>query len=453
MRRFRFLFAGLTASVVVLGGAADAWARAGGGSGGFGGGRGGGGGHGSFFILYFLFSHPILLVFVALGIGVFVFLGWVQSVRYRARRRERVRQVELAAAEASEDDAAFSVDVVLEQAARLFTDIQSAWDGRDRTRLADLVGSDLMAEWTRRLDDFDRRGWHNRVAVVSGPRVAYVGLVNREDDGDDRAVVLVEAGLRDIVEDRHGRRIMRNDSESEIRRVAEYWTLCKRERDGGWMLLSIEQGSEGDHHLVEPVVATPWADTERLRDQSLVEGAVTDKLPEGTKVSEIASIGYEGDARAEALDLSLADARFAPDVLEVAVRRALAAWAEAVDGSDRDLAALASPEALRELLHPGDARANTRVVVRSPRVRSVTIEDLEASAEPARMTVAVEVEGLRYIEDRDTTEVLAGSQSRPTRFTERWAFSLDGSAADPWRIVDAAVARTAGPAQLGSPQR
>lgn len=69
------------------------------------------------------------------------------------------------------------------------------------------------------------------------------------------------------------------------------------------------------------------------------------------------------------------------------------------------------------------------------------------------MTVAVEVEGLRYIEGRDTTEVLSGSQSRPARFTERWAFSLDGSAANPWRIVDAAATRTAGPAQLGSPQR
>lgn len=450
MRRVHFLSTGLATSIVVLTGAADAWARAGGGSGGFGGGRGGRGGGGSFFFLYFLFSHPILLAIVALGIGVLALLGWVQSVRYQARRRERVRQVELAAAEASDDDAAFGVDVVVEQAARLFTDIQSAWDGRDRTRLADLVGVDLMAEWTRRLDDFDRRGWHNRVAVLSGPRVEYVGLVNREDDADDRAVVLVEAGLRDIVEDRHGRRIMRSDAESEARRVAEYWTLGKRERDGRWMLLSVEQRSEGDHQLSEPVVATPWADTARLRDQSLVEGAVADQPPGGTKVSEIASIGYEGDARAEALDLSLADARFAFDVLEVAVRRALAAWAEAVDGSDRDLAALTSPEALRDLLHP-DAREDTRVVVRAPRVHSVTIEELDASAEPARMTVAVEVEALRYIEDRDTTEVLAGSQSRRTRFTERWAFGLDGSAADPWRIVDAAAGRDAGPARLGVP--
>ena len=452
MRRTHVLLTGLIAHLVVLAGAADAWARAGGGSGGFGGG-GRGGGHGSFFILYFLFTHPVLLVVVVIGIGVIAFVGWVQSVRARARRRERVRQIELAAAEASEDDAAFSVDIVQEQASQLFRDVQSAWDGRDRTRLADLVGDDLMTEWKRRLDDFDRRGWHNRVAVVSGPVVEYVGLVNREADADDRAVVRVEATLRDIAEDRHGRRIMRSDSESETRQVAEYWTLCKRERDGSWMLLSIEQGTEGDHHLVEQVVPTPWADTERLQDQSLVEGAVADQLPEGTKVSEIATVGYQGDARAEALDLSLADARFAPDVLEVAVRRALAAWAEAVDGSDRDLAALASPEALHELLHPGDADANTRVVVRAPRVHSVTIEDLDANAEPARMTVALEVEGVRYVEDRDTTEVLAGSQSRRTRFSERWSFSLDGPAANPWRIVDAAAARATGPAQLGAPPR
>ena len=42
------------------------------------------------------------------------------------------------------------------------------------------------------------------------------------------------------------------------------------------------------------------------------------------------------------------------------------------------------------------------------------------------MSVEVDIEGRRYIEDRDTTAVLAGSQSRPTKFTEHWTFALDG---------------------------
>lgn len=444
MRRFRSAFVFLAVAAFVVEGSAEAFARAGGGSGGFGGGHGGGGGGGSFFVFYFLFSHPVLLVIVAIVVAGFGFVGWVQSVRYRGRRRERVGQVELAAAEASEDDEAFAVDSVRRQAGRLFGDVQAAWDRRDRARLADLVGTDLLVEWNRRLDDFERKGWHNRVEIVTGPSVEYVGLVNRAEDSEDRAVVRVEANLRDIVEDSRGRRIMRSDSEAETRVLAEYWTLCKRERDGRWMLLSIEQRAEGDHHLSEPVVPTPWGDTVRLRDEALVEGAVAEQLPAGTKVSEVASISYDGDARAEALDLSLADGRFAPDVLEVAVRRALAAWAEAVDGSDRDLAALASPEALRELLHPGDTGDATRIVVRAPRVRAVTIEDLDASADPPCMTVAIETDGLRYTENRDTTDVLSGSQSRPTRFTERWTFGLDGPAANPWRIVDAAAAPVPG---------
>lgn len=432
------------AAAVLLGHAATAHARAGGGSGGFGGGRGfggggGGGGHGGgFFVFYFLFSHPILLAVVAIAVvGSMLYTG-AQSARYRARREARVRRVELAAAEASEDDAAFAPDAVRARAATLFREIQVAWDRRDRTRLGALVGPDLLVEWRRRLDDFERRGWHNRVGVAAGPTVEYVGLVNREDDRDDRVVVRVQATLRDWVQDRAGRRIVHNDSESDTRGVAEYWTLGKR--GGDWVLLSIEQRAEGDHQLDEGLVATPWADTERLHDAALVEGAAADRLPAGVTTAEVASVGYEDDARAAALDLSLVEGRFAPAVLEVAVRRAIAAWAEAVDGSDEDLAALASPDALRDLLHPGDPSGQTRLVVRGPRLGEVTIVDLDSDVEPPRMTLAFSAEGRRYVEDRDTTTVVSGNPSASTRFSERWTFALDGPDANPWRIVDAAAA-------------
>jgi predicted lipid-binding transport protein (Tim44 family) len=437
MSRSRHVLVPLAAAGLAVLWATDAYARAGGGSGNYGGGRGRGGN--SFFFLYYIFSHPILLLMILIGIGGFMFVSRTQSVRYQGRRRERVRQVELAAAEAAEDDPAFEPERVSEQAHRLFADVQTAWDRCDRARLADLVGRDLLVEWNRRLDDFDRRGWHNRVEVLAGPRIEYVGLVNREADRDDRAVVRVEAQLLDIVEDSRGWRIMRSDAESSTRAVAEYWTLGKREGDGSWMLLSIEQRAEGDHHLAGPLVPTPWADTAALREQALVEGAVADGLDPEMKVAEVVSIGYEGDAHAQALDLSLVDGRFAPSVLEVAVQRALAAWAEAIDGSDRRLAELATPEARREMLHPGYAGDAARVVIRAPRVRAVTIEGLDAHAEPPRLTVAVQVDAVRYVEDRDTTILLSGSQSRPTRFTERWTFGLDGPDANPWRIVDAAA--------------
>ena len=61
----------------------------------------------------------------------------------------------LAAAEAAEDDPAFAADRVNSEAAALFKNIQLAWDGRDRPRLRELIGGDLLVEWERRLDDFD----------------------------------------------------------------------------------------------------------------------------------------------------------------------------------------------------------------------------------------------------------------------------------------------------------
>jgi predicted lipid-binding transport protein (Tim44 family) len=430
---------GLLAAALLAVGAAPALAAAGGGSAGFHGGGGGGGGHGKLFILLWLVTHPIALAVVLAVVLVFAAVSWTQSAANRARRSKRVRRVELAAAEAAEDDAAFSPDVVREQAVTLFKDIQTAWDARDRGRLAEMVGPDLMVEWSRRLDDFDRRGWHNRVSVAAGPEVQYVGMTNRAEDRDDRVVVRVEATLDDVVQDRYGNEIHHDGSTTTRRHLAEYWTLAKREGDGRWMLLSIEQRAEGEHHLADELVVTPWDDTARLRDEALVEGAAADKLPEGVRAAEVASVSYEHDARAAALDLSLVDARFAPDVLEVAVRRVVAAWAEAIDGSDAALERLSTPEALRELLHPGDPSGQTRLVVRAPRVLGVTIESLEVEPEPPRMRLAVRAEGRRYVEDRDTTQVVSGSRSAVARFTESWTLALDGEDANPWRIVAAAA--------------
>src|SRR3954470_15275949 len=198
----------LTLTALLALSSAPAYAAAGGGSSGFsGGGGGGGGGGGKLFILLWLITHPIALGLVLIVVACFALYTYVQSARYQARRHKRARRVELAAAEASEDDAAFDPDTVRDQATRLFKDIQGAWDQRDRTRLADLVGPDLMVEWKRRLDDFDRKGWHNRVFVKLGPEIEYVSMTNRAEDRDDRVVVRVEATLQDYVENAAGQRI------------------------------------------------------------------------------------------------------------------------------------------------------------------------------------------------------------------------------------------------------
>ena len=416
---------------------------------------GGGGGRGVGF--YILIQLLIRIAVLGHGLGALVLIGlallYVLFTRVvphahsswsargssgrRARRRvaERRRRVETAAAVAADEDEAFAPDVVNANATALFKQIQASWDRGDRTALTKLVGPDLLVEWERRLDDLDRRGWHNHVEVLGEPTVEYVGLNHRGDTNSDSVTVRVEAKLRDYVTDRLGNHLKRAGRLTDTVRVREFWTLQRRE--GRWVLVSIEQGAEGAHVLEQDIVADALSDEKGMRDEALIEGANADAVPEGTRIAEVADLDFEGDARAAALDLSLADGRFAPDVLEVTARRAATAWAEAVDGDDARLRSIAHGRAVRDLLHPDDPSQTTRLVVRGPQVRRIHIQKLDAGAQPPTMTIEVELHGRRYIEDRDTTAILAGSQARATTFTEQWTFSLDGDARQPWLLAAA----------------
>src|SRR3954453_18780214 len=363
------LFLALTLPATALagaGGGTSGFGGGGGGGGGFGGGGGGfsgGGGTagGGFSIIGFA-----VIIVIVLG---FTIVSWIKresiARAYRRRRAQRADRVRAAAAEASEDDAWFASDAVTADAERLFRDVQAAWDARDEAALQRMIGPDLHVEWTRRLRDFARKGWHNRVEVHGPVQIEYLGLVNREDDTQDRVCGRITSTLRDYVVDGQNRTITLNNSgSSQYRTGAEWWILA---RDGeGWRLVSIEQDAEGHHLLDDEIVASPWSDEGALRDEALVEGAQADAVPEGVRIADVADLDFDGDPRAAANDLSVADGRFAPDILEVAVRRAAAGWAEAVDGDDAPLEAVASPEAVRALLHPdGD---DTRLVVRGPRI-------------------------------------------------------------------------------------
>jgi predicted lipid-binding transport protein (Tim44 family) len=395
------------------------------GGGGFGGGGGGtGGGGGGIGLAFFLL---FAAVFVIALIG-----SLVAAARLRRRRRERVHRVVLAAAEAAQDDPAFAAERIAGDAAALFAGIQEAWDARDRARLRELIGGDLLVEWERRLDDFDAKGWHSRVQLVTDPMVEYVGLVNREADEEDRVVVRLTTPLDVWVETGAGAKMYKTGKSGPRVVFAEYWTLAKH--DGRWMLVSIEQDAEGAHHLTDEIVASPWADS-RLHDDALVEQAVADAVPDGFAPADAATVDFAGTAREEALDLSLADARFGPDVLEAAVRRATAAWAEAVDGEDASLERVASTAAIDGLLYAGDAARATRLVVRGPRVEAVTIERVDATAQPPRMEITVRVRGRRYREDRATAAIVEGSRDHERSFAERWIFALDGTNDAPWRLA------------------
>jgi predicted lipid-binding transport protein (Tim44 family) len=408
-------------------------AQAGSGSSGFGGGGGGGGGGFGGGASRSGEGDPLVAVVVFGLFGIFLLYLAIHSIRYRRKLRERDREVRTASAEAAEDDTYFAADELERHAVALFGAAQMAWDARDRDGLARLVGPDLLVEWERRLDDFDQKGWHNRVEVMGDPTVLYVGITNREDDDEDRAVVRIEAKLKAYVEDGAGKRVMRDGEKDELMTLVEYWTLARS--NGAWMVQSIEQRTEGDHHLDGQIVPSPWSDEQRLDDESLTELAVADGLPEGFTTVDLAQLDFDGDARAQALDLSLADPRFAPDVLEAAARRAVEAWTGAVDGDDAALQRIASAEAVAGLLYAGDATRATRLVVRGPRVKRIRIAGVQLEQVPATMTVEVELGGQRYVENRDTAAVVSGSKESATTFTERWTLALDGPADAPWRIV------------------
>lgn len=449
LRLLRLLSATLVALLLT---ATTALAAAGGGSSGFsGGGGGGGGGFGGGG-----FSgggggtttggSPIVILIIFLLVGGFFVVAAISAAmnvrRYRKRREERVRRVHLAAAVAADDDPMFEPDAVRESAERMFVAAQHAWDARDYETLEQLLVPDLMVEWRRRLEDFRRKGWHNRVEVLQIRSIEYLGLTNREGHHEDRVTVRICARLRDFVVMRNGMVLKRNEETSDTVELVEFWTLAKRHDGSGWIVASIETDAEGQHVLDAEIVASPWSDERRMQDASLLEVAAMDKLPEGVSTADVARLDYAGNGRAAALDLSLVDGRWAPDVLEASVRRAVAAWAEAVDGADSDLLDVATPEAAQELLHPGDRSGRTRLVIRGPIVQQLTIVSLDPNVTPPTMTVEAQVRGRRYIEDRDTAAVLHGSKQTETTATERWTLALAGPDDRPWQVVDAAAVTT-----------
>ena len=174
-----------------------------------------------------------------------------------------------------------------------------------------------------------------------------------------------------------------------------------------------------------------------MRDEALIEGAVADAVPHGTSIAEVADLDFEGDARAAALDLSLADGRFAPDVLEIAARRAVSAHGpRRSTATTRRSRRSRIADAVKDLLHPGDPSEQTRLVVRGPQVtadpdrrarRRRRPADDDDRGRPRRPTLH---RGPRHGRGRSR----AASRARPA-FTEHWTLALDGDAAQPWRIA------------------
>ena len=90
---------------------------------------------------------------------------------------------------------------------------------------------------------------------------------------------------------------------------------------------------------------------------------------------------------------------------------------------------------VNELLYHGDSTGRTRVVVRGPVLKGLHVLSLDTRALPPRVAVSADVEGARYIEDRDTTTVLQGDPKHRQPFTLRLDLALGDDPRNPWRLV------------------
>jgi hypothetical protein len=85
--------------------------------------------------------------------------------------------------------------------------------------------------------------------------------------------------------------------------------------------------------------------------------------------------------------------------------------------------------------------------VRGARVLGIAIARCDVHVQPAELEVHLDVEGVRYREDRDTLAVLDGDKRRARRWQEAWTLTLSGDdGGPPWRLVaqsDLSVERSA----------
>ena len=69
-----------------------------------------------------------------------------------------------------------------------------------------------------------------------------------------------------------------------------------------------------------------------------------------------------------------------------------------------------------------------------PRLKALRIVALDPDAQPPELTVEADLAGPRYVENRDTLDLVSGTRDREVSFTERWTLVL-GDGPSPWRIA------------------
>jgi predicted lipid-binding transport protein (Tim44 family) len=115
----------------------------------------------------------------------------------------------------------------------------------DRARLARICDDGLLDYWKDRLAAYERGGRRYRVEVLKGPKVDYIGVMDRPGEDDDWVCLRLRGCIRHYLEDPDGKRHSLPEIPGQ-RKVGfdEFWTL--RRRDGSWIVSAIDTVATGN---------------------------------------------------------------------------------------------------------------------------------------------------------------------------------------------------------------
>ncbi len=198
--------------------------------------------------------------------------------------------------------------------------------------------------------------------------------------------------------------------------VEERWTLgC---RGGEWALLEVVANPRSDGSLSGALIAGGWADETHLRSEAFHELAELDPRASAAHTSPAEDTSPADRAR----DLSVLDGRYATPLIESTLVRIVDAWADLGVAGAGPLREVASDEAIELLAHP----------VRAPkehlRVRDLSLDwweltELEDTQAGPRLTVALQVTGVRYVASRHNGRRLAGTDQRSQPIELTWTLA------------------------------
>lgn len=263
-------------------------------------------------------------------------------------------------------------------------------------------------------------GTHARVAGHT--RVQIMGVVNREDEHEDRVVVRVRV---------HVNRGPRSELAARRGMIDERWTLMRRGEE--WYLAADAGDPVGESLLTSPLITSPDQDTARLQEASLEE--LTERPPRGSPApAELTDT--HAPPMEQLRDLSVADDRFDPALVETALGHIVEAWERSSDGSDAPLLAVATGAGAHALSFPRTGHGRRRV--RDARLKRWAVTGLDARATPPTVTVDVRVRAAAWTD----ADVRAGDDRETRRLDLVWTLQLDEATHDHprWRLAGSADA-------------